>query len=314
MIVGLVGILKAGGAYLPLDPDYPPERLAFMLEDAGARVLVAHAALLDRVGAHGARVVRIDTHWPAIARQPETAPANSVDRRNTAYVIYTSGSTGMPKGVAVTHGGIPNLAAVQVDRFAIGAEARILQFASLSFDAALWEIVAALKGGAALVLTTADTRGGEALARLIRQQGVTHATLPPALLGDLPADLPLSTLVVAGEACPAEVVGRWGEGRRLINAYGPTETTVCATMSEPLSGEQLPPIGRPLWNTQVYVLDGGLQPVPAGVAGELYIAGAGLARGYLNRPALTAERFVADPFGPAGQPDVPHRGPGALAA
>ena len=300
MIVGLVGILKAGGAYLPLDPDYPPERLAFMLKDSGARVLVAHAALLDRVGAHDARVVRLDTHWPAIARQPESAPVHGLDPGNTAYVIYTSGSTGTPKGVAVTHGGIPNLAAVQVDRFAIGAEARILQFASLSFDAALWEIVAALKGGAALVLTTPDTRGGEALARLIREQGVTHATLPPALLGDLPVDLPLSTLVVAGEACPAEVAARWGEGRRLINAYGPTETTVCATMSEPLSGEQLPPIGRPIANTQVYVLDGGLQPVPAGVAGELYVAGAGLARGYLNRPTLSAERFVADPFGPAG--------------
>ena len=299
MIVGLLGILKAGGAYLPLDPDYPPERLAFMLKDSGARVLVAHAALLDRVGAHDARVVRLDTHWPAIARQPETAPVHGLDPGNTAYVIYTSGSTGMPKGVAVTHGGIPNLAAAQIDRFAMTPEASVLQFASLGFDAAVSEIATVLISGAVLVLPPAE-RSGDTLARLIREQGVTHATLPPALLGDLPADLPLSTLVVAGEACPAEVVARWGEGRRLINAYGPTETTVCATMSEPLSGEQLPPIGRPLWNTQVYVLDGGLQPVPAGVAGELYVAGAGLARGYLNRAALTAERFVADPFGPAG--------------
>ncbi len=301
MMVGLIGILKAGGAYLPLDPDYPSERLAFMLEDAGARVLVTQSALRERLGAHSARVVRIDSHWPAIARHPVSAPASNVKPANTAYVIYTSGSTGAPKGVAVTHGGIPNLACMEVACFAIDPGARVLQFASLSFDAALWEIASALSAGAALVLTAADARGGDALARLMRAQGVTQATLPPALLAELPADdLPLRTLVVAGEACSADVVARWGDGRRLINAYGPTETTVCATMSAPLSGLGQPPIGRPIWNTRVYVLDAGLQPVPVGVAGELYIAGVGLARGYVSQPGLTSERFVADPFGVPG--------------
>ena len=300
MLVALLGILKAGGAYLPLDPDYPPERLAFMLEDARAPLLLTQSTLLDKLPRHRARVVHLDADRPAIAAQPTSTPANGLQPQNTAYVIYTSGSTGTPKGVSVTHGGIPNLAAVEIDRFAITSAARILQFASQSFDAALWEMASALMAGAALVLIAPGKRSGDALARLIREQDVTHATLPPVLLPDLPADLPLATLIVAGEACPPDEVARWSPGRRMINAYGPTETTVCATMSDALSGAVAPPIGRPIWNTQVYVLDGGLQPMPAGIAGELYIAGAGLARGYLGRAGLTAERFVADPFGPAG--------------
>ena len=249
--------------------------------------------------AYGARIVQLDADWPAIARQPTTAPGNNLHPQNTAYVIYTSGSTGTPKGVAVSHGGIPNLAAVEIERFTITAEARVLQFASPSFDAAIWEISACLIAGASLILRS-DEGGGQALGNLIRGQGVTHATLPPVVLADLPADLPLQTLVVAGEACSAELVERWSVGRRMINAYGPTETTVCATMSEPLSGRSMAPIGRPIANTQVYVLDSGLEPVPIGVVGELYVAGAGLGRGYVGRFGLTAERFVANPFGLAG--------------
>ncbi len=299
MLVGLLGILKAGGAYLPLDPGYPAERLAFMLADAGAPVLVTQSALVDRLPAHGARIVRLDADAAAIAAQPTSAPAPALDPHNTAYVIYTSGSTGEPKGVAVAHGGIPNLAAAQIDRFGITSEARLLQFASPSFDAAISEIATVLASGAALVLP-AEQRGGDALARLIREQHVTHATLPPVLLADLPEDLPLETLIVAGDICAPDAVARWSAGRRMINAYGPTETTVCATMSDALAGAEVPPIGRPIWNTRAYVLDAGLQPVPAGVTGELYIAGAGLARGYLGRAGLTGERFVADPHGSAG--------------
>ena len=158
MLIGLLGILKAGGAYLPLDPAYPHERLAFMLEDAGAPVLVTQSALLDRLPAHGARIVRLDADWPAIAAQPITAPALALDPHNTAYVIYTSGSTGTPKGVAVTHGGIPNLAAAQIDRFAITSQARVLQFASPSFDAAISEIATVLTSGATLVLPARGAR------------------------------------------------------------------------------------------------------------------------------------------------------------
>src|SRR5262249_3928926 len=244
-------------------------------------------------------IVQLDADWPAIASQRATAPNTGLRPDNTAYIIYTSGSTGTPKGVAVSHAGIPSLAAVQVDRFAITAEARVLQFASPSFDATIWEVVASVAAGASLVLR-ADERGGEILGDLIRSQAVTHATLPPVVLADLPTDLPLQTLIVAGEACSPDLVERWSAGRRMVNAYRPTGATGCATMSEPLLGGSIPPIGRPIWNTRVYVLDGGLEPVPVGVAGELYIAGAGLARGYVNRAGLTGERFVADPFGPAG--------------
>ena len=313
MLVALLGILKAGGAYLPLDPDYPAERLAFMLEDARATLLLTHSALIDRLPAHDARVVRLDAEWSAIAAQPTTAPASGLQPQNTGYVIYTSGSTGTPKGVSVTHGGIPNLAAVQIDRFAITSAARILQFASQSFDAALWEMVSALMGGAALVLIAPDKRGGDALARLIREQKITHATLPPVLLADLPADLPLATLVVAGEACSPDEVARWSPGRRMINAYGPTETTVCATMSDALSGAVVPPIGRPIWNTQVYVLDGCLQPVPAGVSGRALHRGRGTGA-RLSRPRRADRGTVRGRSVRAGrQPHVPHRRYGALA-
>ena len=199
--------------------------------------------------------------------------------------------------MVVTHNGIPSLATAQINHFAITAQARVLQFASLSFDAMVSEISMALVSGAALVIAPSEWRSGDGLAGFIRSRGVTHATLTPAVLATLAEDLSLGTLIVAGEACSTNLVARWSRSRRMINAYGPTETTVCATVSMPLSDTMMPPIGRPIWNTRIYILDGNLQPVPVGVSGELYIAGAGLARGYLKRPALSAERFVADPYG-----------------
>ncbi|MCT6782367.1 AMP-binding protein, partial [Streptomyces sp. CS7] len=188
-------------------------------------------------------------------------------------------------------------------RFGVGRGGRVLQFASPSFDAATWDWSLALLSGAALVVAGAEELApGAALMGVLGDAGVTYCMVPPSVLplldvGRVPASV---TVVVGGEACGPDVAGRWSAGRRMFNAYGPTEITVCATVSEPLSGEVVPPIGRPIDNVRTYVLDGGLSPVPPGVPGELYVAGAGVARGYLNRPGLTSERFVADPYGPPG--------------
>ncbi|WP_157876114.1 non-ribosomal peptide synthetase, partial [Streptacidiphilus griseoplanus] len=283
LVVATLGVLKTGAAYLPVDPEYPADRIAYMLAD-GQPVQV-----IDELGAVRA------TH-----EEPESNPGVPVSRTQAAYVIYTSGSTGRPKGVVVSHAGIAGLVSAQVERFRIDENSRVLQFASPSFDASVSELCTALLSGATLVLLPVDS---QISALTDPRLGITHATVVPSVLATVPDDSleSIRTLVVAGEACPPELVAKWAPGRLMINAYGPTETTVCATMSTPLvpSGQN-PPIGTPIANTRVYVLDSGLQPVPPGVPGDLYIAGEGLARGYLNRPGLSAERFVADPHGPAG--------------
>src|SRR5205814_525232 len=218
---------------------------------------------------------------------------------NAAYIIYTSGSTGKPKGVQVPHRGLGNVVTAQQSALGIGPGSRVLQFASLSFDASVFEIVMALGSGSTLCLGSPERlMPGPDLARFLREGGVTAVTLPPsALAATQVEDLPeLRTITVAGEACPAELVERWAPGRRFFNLYGPTETTIWATYAECFAGSGKPMIGKPIPNAQVYLLDRTLEPVPLGMSGELAIGGEGVARGYRNRPDLTAERFVPNPF------------------
>jgi amino acid adenylation domain-containing protein len=297
MVVALLAVNKAGGAFLPVDPEYPEARRRWMLEDSGARVVVTTSGLAAGLPETGAAVVALDRITGEIEAEDDSNHSVEVDPENAAYVIFTSGSTGRPKGVVVPHRGIGNLAAAQRDAFAVTPESRVLQFASFSFDAAVAEVAHALLSGAALVMARPEHAGPELL-NLMRNEAVTVATLPPLLLAALPeAGLPeLRTVVSAGEAVPAEVVARWGAGRRFVNAYGPTEATVCATVSINPSTGGRPPIGKPIANVRTYVLGARTSPVPVGVPGELYVGGIGVARGYLGRPALTAERFVPDPF------------------
>ncbi|MGM1058012.1 amino acid adenylation domain-containing protein [Saccharothrix sp. Mg75] len=285
LVIALLAVVKAGGAYLPVDPDYPAERISFMLADA--RPALVLTGIPDDA-----------------ATRPADNPAVPVLPTNSAYVIYTSGSTGKPKAVVTTHAGVASLAASQTGRYAIGPGDRVLQFSSPSFDLSVIELLMAFPAGAALVIPPPVPLAGSALAEVLDEQRITHAFIPTATLTTVPVrPLPaLRTLVLGGEATPPALVAAWATGRRVINAYGPTESTACAGTTGPLPGTAPlpPPLGRPVANARMHVLDAGLRPVPPGVVGELYLGGPGVARGYLRRPALTAERFVADVSGPPG--------------
>ncbi|HEX8131372.1 MAG TPA: amino acid adenylation domain-containing protein, partial [Pyrinomonadaceae bacterium] len=300
MVVAVLGVLKAGGAYLPLDPTYPQERLRFMLEDASVEILLTEQSAAHMLAAQRMKVVKLDADWGEIALESTLNPSCGVRPENLAYVIYTSGSTGQPKGVLITHRSVCNLAAAQIKLFSIDAASRVLQFASFSFDASVSEFFTALIAGATLYLTKKETLlPGTEFVELLREQAITTVTLPPSfLLAAVPNDLrALKTVVAAGEACPREAVARWASpSRRFLNAYGPTETTVCATGGECSPGETKPHIGRAIDNTEIYILDERMRPVPVGVYGELYIGGEGLARGYLNCADATAAAFVPHPF------------------
>ncbi|MFL6286654.1 MAG: amino acid adenylation domain-containing protein, partial [Pyrinomonadaceae bacterium] len=300
MVAAILAVLKTGGAYVPLDPRHPLDRLAWTLEDTGLAVLLTQERLSGSVPPHRGDTIYLDGDFcEEVSGMSVENPVCSASSSDIAYVIYTSGSTGRPKGVMVEHRGLSNLVAAQRLLFSLSPSDRVLQFASPSFDASVWETFMALGNGAALCLAPpAPPAGGRELADLLRDNGVTVATLPPSVLSVFPEEgLPsLRVVVSAGEACPPELAARWSNGRDFYNAYGPTETTVCATAHRCEGTERVPPIGRPIANMRVYVLDTHGQVAPVGVLGELYVGGAGVARGYLNREELTAERFVADPF------------------
>ncbi|WP_163998551.1 non-ribosomal peptide synthase/polyketide synthase [Pyxidicoccus caerfyrddinensis] len=299
LVVSILAVLKAGGAWLPLDPSYPTERLAFMLRDARPPVLLTQEKLADELPVQSELLVQLDSEWDSlISRQPTHAPDVRVLPDNLAYVIYTSGSTGRPKGTLLRHRGLCNTARSTIHSMHLRPGGRVLQFASIGFDASVWETLPTLMAGAELHLASRDElMPGAPLHQLLRQRAITAATLTPSVLAQLePLGLEaLQTLTSAGEACTPELVARWQPGRRFINAYGPTETTICATLDAEVDAGRIT-IGRPFDNVRAYVLDASLRPVPVGVPGELFIGGAGLARGYLGRPELTAERFIPHPF------------------
>ena len=299
MFVAILGVLKAGGAYVPLDPDYPPERLRYMLTDAQATVLLTQQALLAQLPSHNTPVVCLDRDWDTIATESSANITIADPPPQLAYVIYTSGSTGKPKGVRGTHQGVCNLSQYQIQTFNVGPGSHILQFSSLSFDASVWEMAEAFCSGASLHLRPREKMlPGPDLCQWMADQQITHIDVPPSALAVMTPDaLPaLQRVIASGEPCPTKVIDEWSQGRQFFNAYGPTEYTVCATIGEQSPDYPYPPIGRPLANTQIYILDRHLNPVPIGVAGELHIGGEGLALGYHNRPDLTQEKFIPNPF------------------
>ncbi|MFJ9743353.1 non-ribosomal peptide synthase/polyketide synthase [Streptomyces sp. NPDC101166] len=296
LMVALLGVVKAGGAYMPLDPDYPAERIAYMLGDTAPALVLVSEATAGKASGPACDAALLTSALTADAACAEEAAGPAPLPAHPAYVIYTSGSTGRPKGVLVSHAGVAALVAGHIRSLGVGPGSRVAQFASAGFDTFGWEWLMALLSGATLVVVPPERRLGEALPAYLTQQRVTHATLPPAVLATLD-ETSIGTdtvLVIAGEACPPDVMARWAREHTLFNSYGPTETTVDATLwrCDPHADEVA--IGTPVLDTRVYVLDEFLAPAPIGVAGELYVTGAGLARGYLGRPGLTAERFVAN--------------------
>ncbi|AGP41609.1 non-ribosomal peptide synthetase [Sorangium cellulosum] len=311
LVVALLGVLKAGAAYVPIDPDYPAERIAFMLDDAAAPVLLTQWPVASRLPPHRAQLLCLDADRAALDGESTAKPAVAVSPDNLAYTIYTSGSTGRPKGAGNTHRGLLNRLQWMQERYALTAEDRVFQKTPFSFDVSVWEFFWPLITGAGLVVARpGDHRDGERLIELIARHGVTTVHFVPPMLQaflETPGASSCASLrrvICSGEALPAELARRCFERlphAELHNLYGPTEASIDVTAwaCQPLDTSASVPIGTPIANTQIYLLDRHGHPVPVGVAGELYIGGVGLARGYHNRPALTAERFVPDPFGAA---------------
>ncbi|WP_081694816.1 MULTISPECIES: non-ribosomal peptide synthetase [Planktothrix] len=301
MIIGILGILKAGAAYLPLDPEYPSERLQFILEDSGILLLLTQGFLEEKLRLTNLKslnqILYLDEQ--IFSSSLTDNPSSQTKTDSLAYVIYTSGSTGKPKGVMIENRSIVNLALAWSDVFQIQNHSRVLQFGSLSFDLSIGEIASALAAGASLYLAQKETLlPSQILVDFLTEKQISHAFLSPSALSVLP-QAPLSNLqflTVGGEACTAKLMTEWSKGRNFFNAYGPTEITVCSTVARLTKDEEKVSIGRPVSNTQIYILDSYLQPVPIGVPGELHIGGAGLARSYLNRPELTQEKFIPNLF------------------
>ncbi|HUC10576.1 MAG TPA: amino acid adenylation domain-containing protein [Stellaceae bacterium] len=315
LVVGILGVLKAGAAYVPLDPSYPHDRLAFMIDDARLALLLTESKLQPRLADHRAQTLRLDSIFELIARQKATKPASMVGPRDLAYVIYTSGSTGRPKGTLLEHRNVVNYLAWARARYAVAEGAGAPVNSSISFDATVTSLITPLVSGRRVELLPEQDEIEHLCAALRSERDFSLVKITPAhldmlsrLLGEIPFTGRTRAFILGGEALTADHIAYWRKFAPdlcLINEYGPTETAVgCCVYEVPREApiSQTVPIGRPIANTQLYVLDEHLQPVPVGVPGELFIGGAGVGRGYLHREELTAERFIADPFSP--QPDA----------
>ena len=312
MVISLFAVLKAGGAYLPLDPEYPAERLAFMVAETGAAVILTQNHFRNRMGPEAKCVFVVDKDWPEAACLPSSNPTSGVSPENAAYVIYTSGSTGRPKGVVNTHAGIVNRVQWMQQRFVLDASDRVMQKTPLSFDVSVWEVFWPLLAGARLVLAEpGGHRDADYLVREIVRRGITTVHFVPSMLRlflehtGVRSCAGLKRVICSGEALSHDLQVRYFSliDAELHNLYGPTEAAVDVTAWQclPDSASKVVPIGRPIANTRIRIVDAGLRAVPVGVPGELLIGGVQVARGYLSRPELTSDRFIEDPFNGGGR-------------
>ena len=307
MVIGLLGILKAGGAYVPFDPHYPEDRLSYMLEDSRVEVLLTQKSLESSLPSHKAQSFCLDTDWHRVEQYSQDNLEVDIDAENLAYVIYTSGSTGKPKGVMNTHRGIHNRLCWMQQEYQLNSSDRVVQKTPFSFDVSVWEFFWTLMTGATMVVAKPEGhKDSNYLADLIAQEQITTIHFVPSMLqvflqeSNLDRCSSLKRVFCSGEALPFELTKRFFSRLecQLHNLYGPTEAAIDVTFwqCQPEDDLQIVPIGRPIANTQTYILDKHLEPVPVGVLGELYLGGTNLARGYLNRPELTAEKFIPNPF------------------